>query len=499
MQSSHWINLAIAVAAAAALVTAVVMWPRPTASGTAGGDWTCSMHPQVRMRAPGRCPICGMDLIPVAELAARQAKNQGQAKIDTEAVIPREVFKEIRTVGRLDYNESRVEYITARMDGRADKLYVDFTGVDVKRGDHLVDLYSPALVVVQEELLLALESLQRLGQNPDPVLADFPRRNIAATREKLRLLGILPEQIAEIERTRKVQTHVTIHAPLGGTVIEKGVRAGQYVKEGDMLYRIAELDPIWLYLEIFESDIAWVRYGQRVDVVVEAFPGVAFPGIVTFIDPFLNEASRTVKVRVNLKNPERRLKPGMYATAGVRIRLLADGSAAPTGLEGKYTCPMHPEVVRDQGGECPICKMVLVQIPSNPPFSYLTGGAFDAPSKATGGDPLVIRTTAVLDTGTRRIAYHLRSDGAFDLVELQTGPRAYALDEKGRKVSYYVVREGLKSGDRVAVQSGFLIDSQRQIEGMPSLLFPQGISAQNLHAGHGDAATPAPTPAPHKH
>ena len=184
------------------------------------------------------------------------------------------------------------------------------------------------------------------------------------------LLGILPEQIEKIERTREPQTHVTIFAPLAGTVIEKQVRVGQYVEEGDLLYRIAELDPIWLYLDIYEYDIGWIEYGQSVEVTLEAFPGEVFQGVVTFIDPFLDDKTRSVKVRVNLKNPDRRLKPAMYASAVIRVPLRSDGTPQPTGYAGKFTCPMHPEVVRDEVGNCPICQMKLELVQSRRPPSW---------------------------------------------------------------------------------------------------------------------------------
>src|SRR5262249_43108584 len=160
----------------------------------------------------------------------------------------------------LDYNESRVAYLTARIAGRVDRVYADFTGIQVKQGDHLVDIYSPELFVAQGELLRSLENYEKTKGD-----RSFAEANLEAARTKLRLLGILPGQLAEIEKSRETSTHLTVYAPMGGTVIEKNVRAGQYVKEGDPLYRIADFDPIWLFLDVYEYDLAWVRYGQPVD------------------------------------------------------------------------------------------------------------------------------------------------------------------------------------------------------------------------------------------
>jgi Cu(I)/Ag(I) efflux system membrane fusion protein len=318
-----------------------------------------------------------------------------------------------------------------------------------------VDIYSPELVVAQDELIRAIKA-SKSGA------ATYAEATLEAARTKLRLLGILPEQIREIERSGKRATHLTIYAPIGGTVIEKNVRAGQYVKEGDVLYRIADLNPLWLYLDVYEYDLAWVGFGQPVDVSVEAYPGQAFRGTVAFIDPYLNDKTRTVKVRVNLPNPEGKLKPAMYASASIKVRLRADGTPAPTGLEGKYVCPMHPEFVREKPGACNICEMPLEQVPPLPPVKHAT----DAPK----GKVLSIRASAVLDTGRRQVAYRLNDDGAYEMVELKLGPRAYGTDPSGRKEVYYPVRSGLKAGEFVVTRGAFLLDSQRQIEGMPSLL-----------------------------
>ncbi|MDO9099720.1 MAG: efflux RND transporter periplasmic adaptor subunit, partial [Caldisericota bacterium] len=279
----HLVKMSVAVAVVVGLVLLVVWMPETSGEASATGEiWTCSMHPQVRLPGPGKCPICAMPLIPTSKLAAKADGTSRHGSLETQAIARRELIKEIRTVGKIDYNESRVELISARIAGRVDRLYVDFTGIEVKEQDHLVEIYSPDLYSAQAELIRALEASESSDKKGNERLVDrFTEANLLAAREKLRLWGLLPEQIAEIERTRKVRTHITIYAPLAGTVIEKDVRLGQYIKEGDQLYRIAELDPIWLYLDLYEYDIASVRYGQPVDVALEAFPGETFRGIVT--------------------------------------------------------------------------------------------------------------------------------------------------------------------------------------------------------------------------
>lgn len=489
----HLLAVVLPLATLVGIIVILAVWGPVRGSEQASEEiWTCSMHPQVRLPKPGSCPICGMKLIPVSQLGSEQARIKQQAGIETEQITYRKLFKEIRTVGKLDYNEALVAFITARIAGRVDRVYADFTGIRVKQNDHLVDIYSPDLYSAQAELLLSLDALQMATGDKR-----FATMNVESARTKLFLLGILPEQIAEIEKTRKQTTHLTIYSPIGGVVIEKNIREQQYVKEGDMLYQIAELDPIWLYLDIYEYDLGWVRYGQQVDVTVEAYRGEKFPGMVTFINPFLDDETRTVKVRVNLKNPDHKLKPAMYASATIHVPLRPDGTPEPTGLEGKYICPMHPEVVQDEPGRCSICEMKLEKVPDLFPIKAGT------PQSANEGEGkkgvLAIRKSAILDTGRRQVTYRKRKDGAFELVELELGPLADAKEESGKIGSHYPVLAGLSPGDEVVVQGGFLLDSQRQIEGMPSLLYEEGRSAAGLHAGHGGAMPSSPSPSEHKH
>ncbi len=537
----------------ALLLALIVWWPRGTGHAASGSDtWTCSMHPQIRLPNPGNCPICGMKLIPVSKLPSARDDLETRAGLVTEQIQRRELFKEIRTVGKLDYSERQVAYISSRIDGRVDRLFVDFTGVEVKKGDHLVQIYSPDLLVAQNELLLGLDAVG-IEKPTSPVTKSFAQSRLESARTKLRLLGILEEQIAEIETSHKPTTHLTVFAPIGGTVIEKNVRVGQYLKTGDQIYRIADLDPIWLYLNIYEFDVAWIRFGQTVDVQLDAYPGETFTGSIMFIDPFLDDATRTIRVRVNIKNADRLLKPQMFATATIHVRLRPDGTPEPTGLEGKFVCPMHPEVVRREPGKCPICEMPLEKVPErrplpenrqpkpkpkpenavvNSPGSARTAkdeqedhsahtkkptaatkmlkseshagqtgheghaAGPSSPKKATSTKGvLAIPVSAVLDTGRRRITYRLTGEGAYELVELKLGPRAHSMDESGKRREYFVVTEGLSDGDEVVSQSGFLLDSQRQIEGMPSLLYPVGQTGMALHSGHsghGGAMTTEP-------
>ena len=180
---------------------------------------------------------------------------------------------------------------------------------------------------------------------------------------KLRRWELTDAQIDEVLRTRKPQDRITLSSPINGTVTEKMVVQKSAVKAGDVLYRLANLDSVWVYLDIYEYELPSVRYGQTAEITTEAYPGETFTGRVWFINPVLTDESRTVKVLVNIANKDKRLKPGMFVSATIRAGLLADGQLAPTGVEGKWTCPMHPQVLEAEGGPCPVCKMALTQIP----------------------------------------------------------------------------------------------------------------------------------------
>ncbi len=452
-----------------------------SAAAPAGSVWTCSMHPQIRMGRPGSCPLCGMDLVPVPAEGSAGSGAAGHsalhltlgdharlmATVATVAVAEREIHKEIRTVGKVELDETRVRHISARVAGRVDEVYANFPGIVVKDGDHLVRIYSPDLLATQQELLLSLRREKVPAAAPG---VGLDQGLAASARERLRLWGLTDEQIDELVHTGKPQTHVTVFASLGGTVIEKDIREGQYVEPGDSLYTIAELAHVWLVMEVYESEISWVRFGQSVEVKLESEPARSFGGTVAFIEPVLNDATRTIRVRVVLGNDEGRFKPGMYAQAHLRIGILPGGKPAPTGLEGKYACPMHPNVVADEAGKCTVCGMPLEKVPGEP-----------MPAGSAAPRTLAVPAEAVLTTGRRSLVYVEVEPGKYRLVEPRLGPRAG---------DYYPVIEGLEKDQRVVTRGSFLLDSQFQISGKPSLFYPEGIAGGGVgHAGHqGDGA-----------
>ena len=434
-----------------------------------GQAWTCSMHSQVRLTKPGTCPICSMPLVPTgsptgtddgASMLELSEHARAMASVETVPVQRRKLQREIRVVGKVQYNETTLATVTTRVEGYVERLFVDYTGVEVNRGDHLVEIYSPDLVLAEQELLLALRA-----QRDTPLIASGKRR--------LLLWGVTQEQVDDLVRNRKVSDRITLFSPVRGTVTEKLVVEKAMVKPGDVLYRLAVLDSVWVYLDVYEFELPWVQYGQMVEIESEAYPGRKFTGRVWFISPVLNDTTRTVQVLLNIDNADHKLKPGMYVSAMIRAALLANGDPAPSGLEGQWSCPMHPLVVLPQPGQCPVCRMDLVQIPGTP-----TAGQADALS------PLSVPVTAVLDSGMRKLVYVEKSRGNFVPVEIVTGPRA---DDS------YPVLKGLSEGDRVAVRGNFLLDSQSQIRGLPSLFYEEGQAPAARHEHSGTSSGPAPS------
>lgn len=244
-----------------------------------------------------------------------------QAGLATEEITYRTLVRELRTVGTIEFDERRLSHITARTPGRIDRLFVDFTGTTIKKNDPLVWLYSPDLLTTQEQYLLAIRTLEELKTNDkaDPSSIDRAQSLVDSTRRRLELWGITEDQIKNLEEAKKAQTHLKIHSPVDGTVIARHVLAGQYVTEGTELYLVADLSTVWMQAEVFERDMGLVKHGQAVEISSEAYPGETFTGIVAYIHPTLQAETRTVKVRVDVPNPQGKIKSGMYVTAVLRI------------------------------------------------------------------------------------------------------------------------------------------------------------------------------------
>ena len=407
------------------------------------------MHPQIQQPDPGKCPICAMDLIPLTDAAGADEGPRllqlgegaaALADIRTSAVTRGFPEVEVPLVGQLDFDETRMRSLTARFPARMEQLYVNYTGVPVAAGEHLALVYSPDLSVAQYEFLLAEK------EDPSGPLA-------RAARRKLLQWDLLPWQVDAILERGEPSDRFELMAPLGGVVIEKHVNEGDYVEMGNPLFKIADLSRLWLILDAYASDLPWLHYGQRVTFSVESWPGETFSGIIAFISPELNRATRTIGLRVNVDNPDGRLKPGMFARAVVKAQVAADGNVYAPELAGKWISPMHPEIIKDGPGSCDVCGMDLVPVES---LGYTASPDTEA--------PLLVPASAVLRTGQRAVVYRRlpdRDEPAFEGVEVILGPRA------GDR---FVVRSGLEEGDRVVTSGAFKIDSALQIQARPSMM-----------------------------
>jgi len=228
-------------------------------------------------------------------------------------VIMAPLAREVRTVGQVTFDETRLTSVSPKIDGWVEQLYVNFTGQFVRRGDPLFSIYSPMLVTAQEELVLAKRLAVDVSSGT-PEAARGAQDLVVAARRRLLYWNVPDADVARLEATGEVQRTVTLRAPVSGYVVDKPVLAGQQIMAGTAVYRIADLSVVWIEGDVFEQDIALVRVGGHVTVEVEAYPGERFHGRVEYVNPTLNADSRTLRVHVHMANPGLRLKPGMYAT-----------------------------------------------------------------------------------------------------------------------------------------------------------------------------------------
>lgn len=432
--------------------------------------YTCPMHPQVRNNGPGKCFICLMDLVPATSdsnkldefavtisPAARRVANIKTAKVEKETV-----FQTVETIGSIAFDESRMATVAVYIDGRIEKLYADYTGVRVKKNDHLAILYSPSLYSAQVEYLQSKKSLKAMSTKSLAVIRQTQEALVVNARQKIKELGMTDAQLKEIDETGKAQARLTIYTPIGGTVIEKLIKEGDYVKTGEPIYRIADLSMVWMMLELFPEDTAYVRYGQLVEAELQSMPGQVFTGRIAYIDPMVDKKTRTVGIRVEMLNLDGRLRPGDYATARIKVPVGSEGKVYDANLAGKWISPMHPQIIRDSPGDCPICGMKLVPT-SN--YGY---------SKQPVSQPkvLVVPRSAVLLAGENSVVYVETEPGRFEIRPVVLGPFTKVENETKGTEEVAVILSGLKGGETVATSGNFLIDSQMQLAGKPSLIDP---------------------------
>jgi Cu(I)/Ag(I) efflux system membrane fusion protein len=355
--------------------------------------WTCSMDPQVKQDHPGACPICGMDLIPLVTGGGSTMDSTALyltpeaiqlANIATTVVSRQHPVKELRLYGKVQADERLVQSQTAAIPGRIERLFVGFTGETVRKGQLLALLNSPELIAAQQELL---ETAKIRADQPDLY---------EAAKARLRQWKLSDKQIGQIVSSGKVKTQFEVLSGSSGIVTAKRVNTGDYVSAGSVLFEVADLSRVWVLFDAYESDLPFLKTGDKIAFSFQALPGKNFQSSIRFIDPVLDPTNRVSRLRVEVDNAGGKLKPEMFATGLVKASLNAHG------------------------------------------------------------DQLVIPASAVLWTGKRSVVYVKLSDGAFKLREVELGPElagSYAVTS-GLDEGEEIVTEGAFSVDAASQLEG---------------------------------------------
>jgi len=288
--------------------------------------WVAPMDPTYIRNEPGQSPM-GMDLVPVYEEEGGEKEPTSTIRIDPVTrqnmgvrlgqVEKRLLFKTIRTFGTITYDETGLYSVNTKFNGWIEKLYVDFLGESVKKGQPLFDIYSPDLLTAQQEYLIAVRQQNRRKKNG----ARGSDRLLEASRTRLAYWDLTDEQIAQLETAGEIQKTITIYSPASGVVIKKDALKGHYVKAGEHQYEIADLSSVWVDVDIYEYELSWIHKGMAAEMELAYIPGHRYTGEVLFIYPFLDPKTRTARLRLSFPNPDNALKPGMYANVTLKSAL----------------------------------------------------------------------------------------------------------------------------------------------------------------------------------
>lgn len=279
--------------------------------------WTCSMHPQIRQSEPGDCPLCGMDLIPLSNNYENEEDSftftmseasSALANVQTYKVTNKDPIYKINLTGKIAADERKLKSLTADFSGRIEKLYVDFTGERILKGSRLGTIYSSELISAQKELLETYKN-----KEVNPLLYN-------AVREKLKLWNLTEEQINSIEENQKVLTEIDFYSTMDGIVMNKNVSKGDYVNKGDIIFEIADLSSVWVLIDAYENDISLLKIGDNISFIIPSLPGKSYEAKISFIDPIINELTRTASVRAQVQNSNYLLKPGMFVNAEINSK-----------------------------------------------------------------------------------------------------------------------------------------------------------------------------------
>jgi membrane fusion protein, copper/silver efflux system len=391
--------------------------PQPTSAAPADqpAQYHCPMHPTVVSDKKGSCPICGMDLVPIEkdkdEHAGHPSGVPGLAAVSitpdirqrmgltTGVIEKRHLARDVRTSARIVADETRLYHVTTKIDGWIEKLFTATIGQFVKQGEPLFSIYSPELVAAQQELLTATQS-------GVPEMA-------AAARERLTLWDVSAEQIDRLLATRKIEKTLTLYAPASGSIMERRLSAGHRAMAGEVLMTLADLSSVWADADIYQSDLAHVQLGMAVELTLPYWPEKRFVGKVTFLSAALDPASRTLKARIEVPNPDLLLKPEMFGVARLKYDL-GEGNAIPEA--------------------------------------------------------------AVMRTGEHTYAFKEGGAGRLIPVEIEIGPRADG---------YFQLLGGLNEGDKVVTSANFLVDSESALKAaLAAMAQAGGAAAEPATGGH---------------
>lgn len=324
--------------------------------------WTCSMHPHIRMDKPGDCPICGMDLIPLNQMTADSASMDPMAihltpeaaqlaNVETSVVSKQKPVKEVRLFGKIQADERLLQSLTAHIPGRIEKLLVNFTGDYIRQGQQIAEIYSPELLVAQQELLEAAK------------VKDIQPQIFEASRERLMHWKLTENQIENIISSGKVKSTFPIYATISGVVTAKRINQGDHVTEGTILYDIADLSTVWAMFDAYESDLPFLNEGDKITFSAQAVPNVEYSGKIQFIDPVIDPTTRVSKVRLQVNNSNGKLKPEMFITGILKADLeqYTNNLVIPRSAV-LWTGKRSIVYVKIPGSEHPVFKMREIEI-----------------------------------------------------------------------------------------------------------------------------------------
>ncbi len=381
------------------------------ATGQAGpatpevATYYCPMHPSYKADRAGDCPICNMSLVALKGDEASAAsgisgystvtirpERRQLIGVKTAAVEKKAFAKTIRAAGRVEYNEKALSAVNLKFGGWVEELFVKSTGESVQKGAPLLVIYSPDLLEAQKNYLLSLEARASLGEKPPPEALAFAEQSLRSARERLTLWDLTGEQLKALEERKEPETRVTMFSKVEGVVLKRNIAQGSYAEPGRDLYEIADLSTVWVHADVYAYEVSEVKVGLEATVHLPSLSGDFLKGSVAYVYPYFNQETRTIRVRLEVPNPDGKLKPGDYGSVAIAVDL---------------------------------------------------------------GEQLVVDDQAILDSGTRQIVFIDRGEGKLEPREVKVGVRADGMA---------AIIEGLEAGDKVVTSGNFLIDAESRLK-----------------------------------